>query len=345
MTSSTTALAEICARRDIARVVHCHADHFEPEAVAKQFGAAADVSLWLERCRPAVPTLFVKPALGFEADQSADIGMRLRPSSSAAIEESYLRRLASESVGIGLHIHHEAWTQNTLEKLSPSQRVLHDVARAQASQALDSARMRGMTSGALAWLRTTTSMPLREWHFVHGCWAFGASDPEICQLEDELPLLYALGCRADFSFPAGRRRCDPDWDRPMWVRPVTGVRAYETREADPRSASGASRMFVWASRADGWWCGLDTYSQDSRRLMESPDKIARYLALCPVIGGTAYVKTCSHAMNPHYWPAADDPRPTIGAFARELEATCTEAGVPITFLTTQQTVEELRSWT
>lgn len=339
--SSTTALADTLRRRGIERVVHCHADHFEPEAVAKALGSAADVALWLDRCRPAVPTLFVKPPLGFHLDPKAATGMCLRPSSSAEVEAGYLRTLVAGGVGVGVHVHHEAWTVNALTKLTPGQRVLHDLALAQNSPALDSTRMRAMTQATLDWLRSVTGLALDEWHFVHGCWAFGASDPQICQLDDELPLLYSLGCRADFSFPAGRRGCDPPWPRPKWVRPVKGVRAYEL--GDPRDTPDASRMLVWASPADDWWCGIDTYSEDSRRLNDAPDRIARHLALCPVVRGTAYVKTCSHAMNPHYWPAADDPRPTIGAFAREMEATCAEAGVDVAFVTTGDAVRALRS--
>lgn len=341
--STTTApdIAETCDRRGIEHVVHCHADHFEPEEVAKSIGRDADVALWMERCAPAIPTLFVKPPLGFRRDATTEIGMRLHPNSRADIEAGYLRTLVALGAGVGVHVHHEAWTCNEVpdSKLSAGQRELHDLARAQDSQRLDHARMAEMVRSSLEWLRSVTGLALDEWHFVHGCWAFGASDAEICTLEDELPLLYSLGCRADFSFPAGRRRCDPSWDRPKWVVPASGKRAFEA--GDPRDEWSADRMLVWASKADDWWCGLDTYSADSKRLTESTDKIERYLALCPVVNGTAYVKTCGHGMNAHYWPRADDPQPTLGAFARELEQKCSLAGVPVKFTTTERVVAEL----
>lgn len=341
--STTTALRDIRRRRGIRRVVHSHADHFEPEAVAKRLGAAADVALWLERCKPAVPTLFVKCPLGYRLDVSAENGAALYLSSTADIEAGYLRTLVGLGVGIGLHVHHEAWTCNDLrrEKLAAGQLEIHDDAIAHDSQALDYARMRAMTAGSLAWLREATGMALETWGFVHGCWAFGASDPEICKLQDELPLLYDLGCRSDYSFPAGRRYCDPPWDRPKWIRPASGIRAFEQPYADPRDRADESRMLVWASRAGAWRCGLDTYTEDSRRLTESPDKIERYLALCPVINGTAYVKTCGHGMNQYYWPSAEDPTATVGAFARELVATCEGMRVPVEFATTEQVEVEL----
>jgi hypothetical protein len=317
-------------------VVHSHADHFEPEEVAKRLGYAADVALWLERCKPAVPTLFVKPPLGFRLDKTAETGMRLRPGSTATIEANYLRTLVALGVGVGLHIHHEAWTYNTLEKLTAGQRELHDLAMAQNDPRMDHARMRAMVEGELAWLREDVGVPLTTWHFVHGCWAFGASDIEICQLRDEVPLLYELGCRADFSFPAGRRYCDPPWDRPKWVVPASGTRAFSRPLAGPSDEHSDGRMLVWASPADEWWLGLDTYSEDSRRLMESPDKIERHLALCPVVNGTAYIKTCGHGMNAHYWQ--DGPRPTLGAFAVELAAKCSAVGVPLEFATTDRAV-------
>lgn len=333
-------LADTCARRGIVRVVHCHADHFEPEDVAKRLGAAANVALWLERCRPAVPTLFVKPPLGFRSSPTITLGMALRPNSSEPIEAGYLRTLVAGGVGIGLHIHHEAWTRNAMPpgKLSPGQQAVHSFAMRHPQ--LDYERMTVMVKESLSWLRATTEMPLETWPFVHGCWAFGASDPEICQLRDEAKLLYKLGCRADFSFPAGRRYCDPPWDRPKWIVPAYGERAFEQPKADPRDDYADGRMLVWASRCDDWWCGLDTYSTDSRRLTESSDKIERYLALCPVVNGSAYVKTCGHGMHRHYWPEADDPRPTVGAFAAELVAKCP---VPVEFWTADQVVSEMRA--
>lgn len=307
----STVTSTIIASRGIRRVVHCHADHWEPDAVARQLGSAADVELWLARQHPAVPTLFVSPPIGYTAD------LRLRMTSTAAIQADYLRRLVDRGVGVGLHVHHEAWTRNTRTRWgSPSQVEVHARVMAESDAAADHARLREYVEAGLDWLRMATGLTLAEWHFVHGCWALGASDPEICTLTDELPLLYSLGCRADFSFPAGRRHCDPPWDRPKWVLPASGERAAE--RGDPRDTYGDGRMLVWASRTDGWWCGLDTYSQYARRLNADKDKIERYLRICPVIDGVAYIKTCSHAMHPHYWQDGD-PRPTLGMFARQLE--------------------------
>lgn len=337
----TSTITDACSRRGITRVVHCHADHFEPEGVAGVHGAGANVALWLERSRPAVPTLFVKCPIGFRLDNASEIGMRLKRQSTAAIEAGYLRTLVGlGGVGVGLHVHHEAWTCNTMshEKLSKGQQKLHD--RAMRSEDLDGERMSAMVKGSLAWLRETTGLALTAWDFVHGCWAFGASDPEICRLVDEIPILHALGCRADFSFPAGRRYCDPRWDRPKWITPVPGIRAFELPEADPRDEHAPDRLLVWASPADSWWLCLDTYTADSRQLTESDDKIERHLELCPVVNGTAYVKTCAHGMNPYYWQD-NDPRPTVGVFASELAAKCSEAGVPVEFLTTELVVAEL----
>lgn len=343
-TTTATDIADTCARRGIVRVVHCHADHFEPEDVAKRFGSAADVALWLERCKPAVPTLFVKPPIGYRLDKTQDIGMTLRMNSGADVEAAYLRVLVELGAGIALHIHHEAWTCNAIprEKLSSAQQGLHDYVMRRNDPRLDHVRMSMMVERSLSWLRETTTTPLETWSFVHGCWAFGASDPEICQLRDEVPLLHALGCRADFSFPAGRRKCNPPWDRPKWIAPASGDRAFEQSGADPRDDYTTDRMLVWASRTDEWRCGLDTYSTDSRRLTRSTDKIERYLAICPVANGTAYIKTCGHGMHLHYWPAAEEPTPTLGTFASELATKCSAARVPVEFLVADQVVRELR---
>src|SRR5262245_20355614 len=50
------------------------------------------------------------------------------------------------------------------------------------------------------------------WAFIHGNWSLANSRPDRrwCGVDDELPLLFELGCYADFTFPSAPDACQPD---------------------------------------------------------------------------------------------------------------------------------------
>jgi hypothetical protein len=50
------------------------------------------------------------------------------------------------------------------------------------------------------------------WAFIHGNWSLANSRPDgrWCGVDDELPLLFELGCYADFTFPSAPDACQPD---------------------------------------------------------------------------------------------------------------------------------------
>ena len=51
-----------------------------------------------------------------------------------------------------------------------------------------------------------------QWAFIHGNWSLANSRPDgrWCGVDDELPLLFELGCYADFTFPSAPDPCQPD---------------------------------------------------------------------------------------------------------------------------------------
>lgn len=51
-----------------------------------------------------------------------------------------------------------------------------------------------------------------QWAFIHGNWSLANSRPDgrWCGVDDELPLLFDLGCYADFTFPSAPDPCQPD---------------------------------------------------------------------------------------------------------------------------------------
>lgn len=51
-----------------------------------------------------------------------------------------------------------------------------------------------------------------QWAFIHGNWSLANSRPDKrwCGVDDELPLLFELGCYADYTFPSAPDPCQPD---------------------------------------------------------------------------------------------------------------------------------------
>lgn len=70
--------------------------------------------------------------------------------------------------------------------------------------------------------------------FIHGNWCLANArrDGQMCGVDDELPLLYELGCYADFTFPAARDESQPGIVNAIYYPrgDVARRRAYEDAE-------------------------------------------------------------------------------------------------------------------
>jgi hypothetical protein len=121
---------------------------------------------------------------------------------------------------VEVHLHHDADTAATLE---PKLRAtLRDLA----------------AHGHLA--RDPDGRP--RFAFIHGNWSLAnaRADGRWCGVDAELPLLHALGCYADFTFPAAPNECQPDIVNQIYwpAGDLTRRRAYEQGE---RARVGAPR--------------------------------------------------------------------------------------------------------
>jgi hypothetical protein len=72
------------------------------------------------------------------------------------------------------------------------------------------------------------------WAFIHGNWCLANArrDGQMCGVDDEIPLLYELGCYADFTFPAARDESQPGIVNAIYYPrgDVARRRAYEDAE-------------------------------------------------------------------------------------------------------------------
>jgi hypothetical protein len=105
----------------------------------------------------------------------------------------------AEMVGMGLgdvevHLHHDGDTRETLR--ASLDKTLRD---------LDAHGVISKRDGKFAWA------------FIHGNWCLANArrDGRWCGVDDEIPLLYELGCYADFTFPAA-----PDQSQPGIVNAI-----------------------------------------------------------------------------------------------------------------------------
>lgn len=317
-------LAERVRQRDIKRVVYFHTDHFEPwrsferRAVfgpenARDLEAFALAMAKVEFGRKL--TLFTKPQLNFglrsgadmmHASEDDELGFVRRTSAENAAAKAAMRPIR-ELTGheFQLHIHHENYTSNATVTKADT-----DIGRYLATAkgaALDSQRFAFGVQQSLKLLADETGQNFDRWFFIHGHWALNASDDADCRIVDEIRLLHQLGCRGDFTCPAGRPHVDPRHEVPYLCRPVDVPKGYDTREAQPTPLAGAgadhaeNQFLIWASKIKHGATSIDHSSEFVRRRSGDLEKAAgRLIDQSYLHDGTLFVKTHAHAMHPAY---------------------------------------------
>lgn len=124
-----------------------------------------------------------------------------------------LARLAKAGFGeVELHLHHDGDDEASLRRDIP--RYLGELA--------SHGHLSRTPSGALRFA------------FIHGNWALANArkDGRWCGVDGEIPLLFELGCYADFTFPAAPNECQPDIVNQIYwpTGNMAARRAYETGE-------------------------------------------------------------------------------------------------------------------
>ena len=86
------------------------------------------------------------------------------------------------------------------------------------------------------------------WAFIHGNWSLanGRPDGKWCGVDDELPMLHALGCYADLTFPSAPDPCQPDKVNQIYwpTGDLTEARCYEHGERARVGASYTDRLLM-----------------------------------------------------------------------------------------------------
>jgi len=249
-------LSSLVRKREIERIVYFHTDHFEPWRKFCGRNAVSQENIEdLERFAAAISgieyarrlTLFYKPNLNFALRGGSDlifatpddkIGfVRRSPQVDAECRAALMPILEGTDCEFQLHVHHENYTSNAT--VTASRSGIGAYLSSIEGAAHDSSRFELAIRENLAMLSREVGRQVDRWLFVHGNWALNASDDAECRIVDEIEILYRLGCRGDFTFPAGRPHVNPCHERPYLCRPVSTPKGYDTVEAEPEPLAGA----------------------------------------------------------------------------------------------------------
>jgi hypothetical protein len=310
-----TIIAERLRALQIREIVYFHCDHFEPwdfgrqtrESAAETVVQFVDAVQQVDFARRL--TLFYSNAWSSQLSDRGDL-VRVAPDDRLGFAPRrdadertlgapflYLRGHSAHEVQIHLHHENYTWTRG----IDDPERA--EYFRRPESRAHDGARMEfAIRQWLLSAGREFDYTPAR-WFFVHGLWSLNASDPEGCTIEDEIGRLMKLGCRGDFTFPAGRPHCDPGFEAPYFCAPAIGPKSYDSAAAEPEFAWGngaaaAAKFFIWNSPIKSSAASLDWGEPGLRRKLDDPLPFAlEIVARSFRQDGTLFIKTHGHSMH------------------------------------------------
>jgi hypothetical protein len=253
--------------------------------------------------------------------------------------------------GFGLHIHHEHFAE--CDSMSKQVRLMF-VANDN-SYSMDRARLRLIFNKSKEFMLKSLSPETDEykqfesggWLFIHGKWALNCSDLRVCRMEDEIQLLKLHGCDGDFSFPAGRRHCDPYIKAPFTISPTRGFRTYDYMSSAPRPIySGSnvmsdSRFFIWNSKLEHPASSLDSNSGPiSDNLASHEDCLTTLLEGSVRIDDMLFVKTYAHSLEGRFERGQGGPyplaHPNVLRMFDTLETLCIKNNVELNYVTASE---------
>lgn len=292
--------------KPITKLVVLHADHYEPngngiiiDGVKKTTNEY--VKEKLDRFEsldwgtvPIKPTLFVH--LPIVVSNRLEV-IELIYNKKTELLLAHLQNL--KKIGfddIQVHIHHENWTNNNLfRKSNPGYVPIES----------DQDRLRRFITMHRTLLHDHGLQVFSEpWFFVHGKWALNASDKEMCTIEDEIKVLYELGCRGDFTFPAGRRYCDPITKNSIMIDPsITGEHCYSTDNTITVNKNiDKSKFFIFNQPLPFPYTSVERIVKMKREEGTKNNYfLNQWIKDSTQINGVNYIKTCCHSMNDNFF--------------------------------------------
>jgi hypothetical protein len=349
---SSNRITEYLRRNNIKDVYYFHADHFEPASLSgKMVVKEDDIRDFIEQTNrhnsSRKQTLFVRvpivvahknsPRRDIFNIQKVENDIIYFGEAKAAKKAAKVIKEISDNTNheFQIHIHHEHFTKSA-----------ESYFKKEASPERDSDRLSLFIKMSLDFMKKNTSQDFNEWFFVHGKWALNASDRRICNIEDELKILLENGCRGDFTFPAGRRNCDPATKFPFTCKPISINRAYDYLHSDVKAVVPniewirKSRFFIWNSECMHPTSSLDLFSDRVFKQLSTPEKFMNNLVnKSPIISSKLFIKTYSHSLDERhlndfkYFPTT---HPNVLKAFDILEAACKNSNTNLHYVTAKE---------
>lgn len=287
---------------EIKKLVILHADHYEPngngiivdgnkkttdEYVKQKMDIFESIDEW--NVNKVKPTLFVHLPIVVK-NILGKIEIIVNKKTELMLE--HLKNLKKVGIDdIQVHIHHENWTNNDVFKRNNPGHVPIET---------DQDRLRKFITLHRTLLSDNGLQVFSDpWFFVHGKWALNAADTEICNIEDEIKVLYELGCRGDFTFPAGRKQYDPVTKNAVMINPnITGKHCYCVENVVSVNKKIDQKMFfIYNQPLPVKYASLENIVEEKKKGAKNSEIINMWLSHSISINGVNYIKTHCHSMN------------------------------------------------
>jgi hypothetical protein len=277
----------------INKLVVLHADHYELDSsgvdkisVIKKKIETFETFDW--NSVPIKPTLFSHFPMRIE-NRDTKISLSVTPSATLMLE--HLRRMKKKyNTDIQIHVHHERWTNSSLFK--------HDV-NIESDEERFIQYIKFMKS---LFIEYELHNENQNWFFVHGCWSLNASDEEMCRIENEIKILYSLGCRGDFTFPSSRKHCSPMYSVPFVVDPLlVGKKCYDGLYHDfVIDKIDKSKFFIFNQPLENTYTSLEHVIEELKQ-NQFDTVIGKWITGSVEINGVNYIKTHCHSANDKFF--------------------------------------------
>jgi hypothetical protein len=275
-------------------LVILHTDHYEPHGKNQNIDfIKRKMEIWENFKWSKIPTkltLFTYVPVNVD-NRLMNITLKTNNYTNIVLEHLKICKKIGQEIQI--HIHHESWTQSDkFLKLYPNYKSIET----------DTKRLEDHIKFVRNLLHINNICNINDdWFFIHGMWSLNASDSRACTIEDEIKTLYTLGCRADFTFPAGRTQCNPETVGLFTVNPnQVGKKCYNI--GDPVINKINKSLFaIFYPPVEFRYASLEHAVK-----LDPKEVAAELLSNAIVINDIKIIKTNCHSMNDSFYPNFDN---------------------------------------
>jgi len=355
--------------KGIKKIYYFHTDHFEPTSLDHNWIINQDIieefadqmNLYEHSKRM---TLFYRPTfrVAMKKDVSPDEKYyKIKGDKVVFIEDEktikskkilkFLNKNTSHE--FQMHIHHEHFTDSDEVSDNIKYYIKND-----STSMLDEKRFDEYIKISREFMREGSDASFQKWFFIHGKWGLNGSDRRVCRIEDELRILSSYGCYGDFTFPSGRRHCNPHVKAPFVTKPVRTLKCYDyyssesnkvflnsnamkDNEAHMIRRFGRRPFFIWNSRLIHPLSSFDYYSGEILDNLSFHNSFLNTLLRKSVkIGDMLFVKTYAHSLAEEVisadkivFPLA---HPKIVKIFKLLESICLKNEIKLNYVTASE---------